>query len=66
MSDPFGIWSDIKLAAVMLLIVAVVGGGIWVGASYFEAKAFNRITGAHVTTWDAMWVSLRVQEGAKR
>ncbi len=28
--------------------------------SHYEAQAYNRITGADVTTWEAMWVHLRV------
>ena len=27
-----------------------------------EAKTFNRLTGSSVTTWDAMWVNLRIQD----
>lgn len=30
-----------------------------------EARAFNRVTGGNVSTWDAMFVSLRVQENIK-
>jgi len=37
----------------------------WCVMSYFEARAFNRITGKNVSTVDAMFVSLRVQEEAK-
>lgn len=29
-----------------------------------EAKAYNRVTGADVTWWDAMWVNLRVDTPA--
>jgi hypothetical protein len=36
----------------------------WVRA-YFESRTYNRLTGAHTTTWDALWVELRVQEGTK-
>lgn len=34
--------------------------------SYQESKAFNRLTGANTTWWDAMWVELRVQEPIER
>jgi hypothetical protein len=37
----------------------------WCIMSYFEARAFNRITGKNVSTVDAMFVNLRVQEEAK-
>jgi hypothetical protein len=33
---------------------------IWVFKSSQEAAAYNRLTGKEVTTWDAMWVELRV------
>jgi len=37
----------------------------WVSYSFVEAKAYNSVTGKHVTTWQAMFLELRVQEGAK-
>lgn len=40
--------------------------GIWVIGSFFESRTFNRITGAHTTTWDAMWLELRVQEAPSK
>ena len=46
-----------------------VGGvtiGVWVFQSHMEAKAYNRVTGSDVTTWEAMWIQLRVQEGTNR
>lgn len=45
-----------------ILVVAI---GIWVFFSAMEAHAFNRATGKDVSTWDAMWISLRVMEPAK-
>jgi hypothetical protein len=47
------------LVAIAVLCVA------WVFPSYMEARAYNHATGAHVSTWDAMFVDLRVQDGAK-
>jgi hypothetical protein len=39
----------------------LVFGLIWIGASH-EASAFNRLTsGPKVTTWDAVWLDLRVE-----
>lgn len=35
----------------------------WATRSYFQAKAYNRITGQNVSTWDAMCVELRVISG---
>lgn len=39
--------------------------GWWVLSSWMEASTYARLTGKQVSTWDAMWVELRVQEGAK-
>jgi ABC-type amino acid transport system permease subunit len=45
-----------------LLVVAFVMFLVstWVVQSHMEAKSFSRITGEQITTWDAMWVQLRV------
>jgi len=51
----------VVMGAVMLTIIA----GIWVGKSYFEARAFTRMTGKPASTWDAMFLELRVQEPSK-
>lgn len=34
----------------------------WIIPSSFEARTFTRLTGREVSTWDAMWVELRVIE----
>ena len=49
------------------VLVMVLAGCVafWAISSHFEAAAFNRLTGKRVSTWDAMWVQLRVQEPAK-
>ena len=41
------------------IVVALCAAHVF--ASTQEARAFNRLTGAHATTWDAMWTELRVQ-----
>lgn len=33
----------------------------WVVASSIEASSFNRATNSNVSTWDAMFLELRVQ-----
>ena len=53
---PFIVWFCIGL------IVVVVG--LWVVRSHYEAKTFNAITGKRITTRQALWVQLRVQEPA--
>lgn len=59
---------DRELAWVVSVIAAffVLLGCFFVFAAHKEAETYNRLTGAHVTTWDAMWVELRVQEGTRR
>lgn len=47
------------------LLFGVVFFGWIIGSAYFEAKAYNRITGANVSTWDAMFLELRVQDYSK-
>jgi hypothetical protein len=45
----------------ILLLAALLGGFVWVQATH-EAAAFNRLTtGPKVTTWDAVWLDLRVE-----
>jgi VIT1/CCC1 family predicted Fe2+/Mn2+ transporter len=46
----------IPVAGMLLLFAS-----FWWVASYVEASAYNRITGSDVTTWEAMFVELRVQ-----
>lgn len=31
-----------------------------------EAATYNRLTGKNVSTWDAMWVDLRVSDEVKK
>jgi len=58
-----------KLEMMMMcgLLVAIFAFtfAAWVFGSYQEAKAFNNVTGKDVSTWDAMWIELRVQESSK-
>jgi len=49
--------------AVSLVCVVIVGG--WILYSHFEARAYERVTGKRISTWDAMWLDLRVQEQLK-
>ena len=37
---------------------------VWVQAT-MEAQSYNKLTGAKVTAWDALWVHLRVQDSPK-
>jgi flagellar basal body-associated protein FliL len=62
-------WSENKAIAVavgiLLLAVTIFTAIPWVISSKFEADAFNRVTGKNVSTWDAMFVELRIQEQTK-
>ena len=59
-------WSSAHAGAVVLGSSIVLAIMLWVLQSKFEAAAYNRLTGASVTTWDAMWVDLRVQSEPKK
>ena len=54
--------SDLVSSLVALLIVLFLFFGCaWIKAGH-EAEAFNRLTnGPKVTTWDAVWLDLRVE-----
>ena len=43
-----------------VLVISIVLGCIF-GHAYFEAKAYERVTGKKVSTWDAIFLELRVQ-----
>jgi hypothetical protein len=57
--------SDLLTIAILVMVVMLIAGVTWVVGSSMEAAAFNRVTGKSVTTWDAMWIELRVQDGSK-
>ena len=50
--------------AFIIFVLAITIGG-WILKSKMEAETFSKLTGKPVTTWEAMWVELRVQEPAK-
>ena len=50
---------------IWLIITALcIGGslGWWVFKSSCESAAYNRITNSNTTTWDAMFLELRVED----
>ena len=55
----------ILLSLGIVLATMVIGVCCWITKSYCEARAFTRMTGKPATTWDAMFLELRVQEPAK-
>jgi hypothetical protein len=56
---------DAKFTLVASVIIGVLLLFGWIALSYLEASAFTHVTGKTVSTWDAMWIELRVQEGAQ-
>lgn len=53
--------TELGIAILIFAAFLVVLVCIKLIASYNEATTYNRLTGAHATTWDALWVELRVQ-----
>lgn len=56
---------NLLIGSSLVAAVIIVVGLAWVLPSYLEASAFNRATGKNVSTWEAMFVDLRVQDGAR-
>lgn len=52
-------------AVFFVLALPVMLLAFWVVPSYFEAQTYSRLTGKQVSTWDALWVDLRIQEQTK-
>lgn len=52
---------DKARVVVILLAIPIFLCCFWILPSYFEAKTFSRLTGKSVSTWDAMWVELRIE-----
>ena len=55
--------SRVTAFALFLIMAFLV---CWIVPAAFEAKTFTKLTGKPVTTWDAMWIDLRVIEPASR
>lgn len=53
--EAWWVWPAVLVGVVILIIC------FWIFRSANEASVYNRLTGSSVTTWDAMWVELRVQ-----
>ena len=56
---------DIKFSVLIFIVAIILGLSAWITCSYFESNTYNKLTHAHTTTWDAMWVELRVQDSPK-
>lgn len=53
---------DTKLAIALYGAFFAAFASIFVVRSHWEAEAYTRLTGKQVSTWDAMFLDLRVQE----
>lgn len=59
-------WQGILISVGFGLLIGVIG---FVGAiieAHIQAKAYNRVTGANVSWWDALWLDLRVSDKSKK
>lgn len=54
--------SDFIFASLGLFVVFAITVLIWIIGSSLEASSYNKLTGNNVSTWDAMWIELRVQD----
>lgn len=54
-------WLDF-LPWIIVAATLVCSVGFFIFSAKMESETYNRLTGAHTTTWDALWVELRVQE----
>jgi hypothetical protein len=50
------------LFVLMFGVVVIAAPAFSIYKYHMESATFNRLTGAHTTWWDAVWVELRVQE----
>jgi len=51
---------EIILCIVASVLVLTIPAALKVGSSHYEAKAYKKVTGIEVSTWDAMFLRLRV------
>jgi hypothetical protein len=58
--------ASFRIATVVVVCGMLAFHILWLTFSWYEAQAYNRITGSQVTTWDAMFVDLRVQAEPKK
>ena len=61
---------DETIKAMAICIALVVGfSAVLIFGSLFsahmESETYNKLTGAHTTWWDALWVELRIQAQPK-
>lgn len=52
----------IAMVVVMMTVVFTVAFGLKVAVSTQEAKSYRKFCDTPVTTWDAVWLDLRIDE----
>lgn len=57
---------DIIISAIGVLVTIFIALGIAWFSAIQEANSFNKICKANVTTWDAVWLQLRVDSCLNR
>lgn len=55
----------ILIGVAVLVMCITLALALTAVSAYNEARAYQRVTGKTVTTWDAMWLDLRVQESPR-
>lgn len=53
------------MTMVVSAVAVLIAVSAWIFTSHHESKVYNRLTGANTTTYDAMFVQLRVVEPFK-
>ena len=59
--EPLSRWAVVGIGAAGVALTII----LWVFQSWNEARAYNSATGSNVSTWDAMWINLRVVGGSR-
>lgn len=65
MKNPSDTAIEIFVLVLFLGIILAISFGVNCCNSRLEARAYNRVTGANVSWWDAMWIDLRAEAPAK-
>lgn len=58
---------ELSFAVIVIAsIVTILFVAPWIIISFFEARAFERVTGKHISTLDAMFLDLRIVDENKK
>lgn len=53
---------DIKFSIIVIITVLTIGVLLSLFSPYQEAKSYRKFCETEVTTWDALWLDLRIDE----